>query len=295
MAQKQLSPYFSIVIPVYNDWEGLAHCLQSIAAQVRPPAFEVIVVDDGNESQVPESVYANTKDIADFKLVPIAHAGASEARNHGALLSRGDLILFVDSDCALEQNCLYELARSCNRNRGEVTFQLRITGEDGGIVGRSERLNLSAEQSVLLRSDSQIRWLNTSGFAIRRQMIQELDVIFNPKAIRASDTYLLCELMVRGQLPFYVPDAAVTHCVRLSFPMYLYKTVATASAENRTYAAIEKRGIHFQCTGAERLHMLGVMLKSAGHNSFGYDALAVVLVRKALRKLGMAASRLAAG
>jgi hypothetical protein len=126
-------------------------------------------------------------------------------------------------------------------------------------------------------------------------MIQELGVIFNPKAVRAQDTYLLCELMARGQLPMYVPDAIVTHCVRLSFPMYLYKAVAIASAENRTYTAIERRGIHFQCTDAERLQVLSALFKSAGHNSFGYDALAVVLVRKALRKLGRAASRWAVG
>ncbi len=295
MVQKHPSPYFSVVIPVWNDWEGLAHCLQSIAAQVRPPAFEVIVVDDGNESQAPESIYANTKDIAEFKLVPIAHAGASEARNHGATLSRGGLILFIDSDCTLEPNCLDELKKSCDKNPGEVAFQLRITGEGGDLVGRSERLRLSAVQSFFLQPDSHIRWLNTSGFAIRRQMIQELGVIFNPKAIRAHDTYLLCKLMVRGQLPLYAPDAAVTHRVRLSFPMYLYKAVATSSAESRDYAAIERLGIHFRCTGTERLHMLGVMFKSAGHNSFGYDALAVALVREALRKLGMAASRLAVG
>lgn len=295
MAEKRLTPYVSIIIPVYNDWEGLAHCLQSIAAQVHAPVFEVIVVNDGSESQVPESVCANTKDIAEFKLVPIAHVGAAEARNRGATLSRGDLILFVDSDCTLEQNCLCELARSCDKNPGEVAFQLRIAGEDGGIVGRSEWLHLSAEQSVLRQPDNHIRWLCTMGLAIRREMIQELGIIFNPKAIRAHDTYLLCEMIVRGRLPFYVPDATVTHCVRLSLTMYLYKAVATASAEGRTYAAIERRGIHFQCTNAERLQVLAVLFKGAGHNSLGYDAVAVVLVRRALKKLAKAASRLASG
>jgi hypothetical protein len=77
--------------------------------------------------------------------------------------------------------------------------------------------------------------------------------------------------------------------------MYLYKTVATASAVNRTYAAIESRGIHFQCTAAERLQVLGAMFKIAGHNSFGYDALAIVLIRAGLRKLGTTASRVASG
>jgi len=295
MAEDQLTPFISIVVPVYNDWEGLAYCLQSISTQVHPPAFEVIVVDDGNESQAPDSIYAIARDIAEFKLVPIAHVGASGARNYGTTISRGGLILFVDSDCALEQNCLYELAMSCHKYPGEVAFQLRITGEDGGIVGRSERLHLSTEQSVLLRPDSHIRWLCTAGFAIRRQTIPDLGVIFNPKAIRAQDTYLLCELMVRGKLPFYVADATVTHCVRLSFAKYLYKAVATASAINRTYAAVERRGIRFQCTNLERLQMLSVLFESAGQNSFGYDALAVVLVRKALKKLGIAVSRLAVG
>jgi glycosyltransferase involved in cell wall biosynthesis len=251
----------------------------------------VIVVDDGSDSQAPESIYAKTKDLADFKSVRIAHAGVSEARNHGAALSRGGLILFVDSDCRLAPNCLYELARSCDQNPGEVAFQLRITGEDRGIVGRSERLRLSALQSVLLQPDSHIRWLGAGGVAIRRKMIQELGVIFNPQAVRSEDTYLLGELMVRGQLPFFVRDAAVTHCVRLSFPTYLYKPLVIASTENITYAEIERRGIRFHCTNAENLQMLSALFKSAGQNSLGYDALAVVLVRKALRKLGLEASR----
>ena len=43
----------SIIIAVYNDWPKLRRCLEALGNQVQPPAFEVIVVDDGGREGAP--------------------------------------------------------------------------------------------------------------------------------------------------------------------------------------------------------------------------------------------------
>jgi glycosyltransferase involved in cell wall biosynthesis len=90
----------SIVIPVYRDAEraiALVHAL----AQPRPasaPALDIILVDDGSRDGTLEKLLAGTSGLA--RVHPLAtNAGRSAARNAGAALARGDVILFTDCDC----------------------------------------------------------------------------------------------------------------------------------------------------------------------------------------------------
>ncbi|HLD24798.1 MAG TPA: glycosyltransferase, partial [Patescibacteria group bacterium] len=44
-----MKPYLSVIIPYYNNPEGLEKLLGSLAKSKKAPAFEVIVVDDGSD------------------------------------------------------------------------------------------------------------------------------------------------------------------------------------------------------------------------------------------------------
>jgi hypothetical protein len=68
----------------------------------------------------------------------------------------------------------------------------------------------------MLQPDGSIRYLNTAGFAIRRKGADVAAGLFEPVARRAEDTLLLANLMRRGQLPLFVPDAIVEHAIPLS-------------------------------------------------------------------------------
>jgi glycosyltransferase involved in cell wall biosynthesis len=86
-------PTVSVVIPCYNQGRFVGEAIASALAQTTP-AVEVIVVDDGSCD--------DTRDVV-RRFPGVAYAwqpnrGLSHARNRGCQLSRGEYVVFLDSD-----------------------------------------------------------------------------------------------------------------------------------------------------------------------------------------------------
>jgi glycosyltransferase involved in cell wall biosynthesis len=276
-------PTFSIVIPVYNDWISLDQCLQSLGKQSNSPSFEVIVVDDGSTESTPESI---RNSVQEYQLTAIwqSHAGIPAARNHGIRASKGEVVLFVDADCRLRSNCLAILSEAIARAPLHDCFQLRLLGNRSSLVGRAEELRLMALQEHTLQPDGRIRYLNTAGFAIRRARTVETD-LFDPTALRAEDTLLLVNLMQRGELPLFVPEAIVEHTIQLSLLACLRKDAQSAYLERRAYAIIAAKGVRIRATQRERLRLLLAMWKTAGERSIGRLAWITLVFRQTLQRM----------
>lgn len=89
----------SIIIPHYNDPEGLAACLRSLEAQTADKSrFEVIVCDNDSDKPV-EGLEQYDLDV---RLVVESRRGAGPARNAGVEVARGKFLAFTDCDCVLE-------------------------------------------------------------------------------------------------------------------------------------------------------------------------------------------------
>lgn len=87
----------SIVTPVYNNPKQIAKLLESLRAdKQRYPDLEVIAVDDGSATGSVKDV-VESSGIARYVRLD-KNSGPAKARNEGARLSKGDIVLFVDSD-----------------------------------------------------------------------------------------------------------------------------------------------------------------------------------------------------
>ncbi|MGO8807835.1 MAG: glycosyltransferase family A protein [Candidatus Sulfotelmatobacter sp.] len=279
-------PFLSVIVPVYNDWDKVTHCISSILNQKQPPSFEVIVVDDGSTHEAPRF-----PEVSNLTLVRENHMGVSHARNRGIEVARGELLLFVDSDCVLKPNCLCELERTFRERPQQLAFQLHIVGENSTMVGRAEWLNLHAIQSVLTDHDGCIRWLNTAGFAVVRSFVLSTGLRFEPRAIRAQDTYLLSELIRKGHLPYLATNCVVDHCVGLGITEYIYKSFRTAFATQRTYTLIQSNGVRVHATAEQRLRIFKAMIANANGRQFGLSAFLVAICRYASGKMGLIIAR----
>src|SRR5208282_1440743 len=277
------TPLFSIVISVYNDWISLDQCLQSLARQSNSPSFEVIVVDDGSAEAAPEFI-RDAGYSYPLQLIEQAHAGIPVARNRGVENSRGAVLLFVDADCRLRDNCLSALSAAIARSPQHDCFQLRLVGDCSNLVGRAEELRLIALQNHMLQPDGRIRYLNTAGFALRRTRADVKAGIFDPLALRAEDTLLLANLMQAGDLPLFVPQAVVEHVILLSLPACLRKDIQSVYLERRTNHIIAARRMKIRMTHRERLQLISSMWKTAGQPSIGRSAWFVVVLRQALQR-----------
>jgi glycosyltransferase involved in cell wall biosynthesis len=98
----------SVIIPVYNNYKELSKCLKSLEEQTFSD-FEVILVDDGSDKK--EILSKSNLDIQFFK---IEHGGAPNARNYGFKKSKGEFVLFCDSDMELKSNCLEKMYNALN-------------------------------------------------------------------------------------------------------------------------------------------------------------------------------------
>lgn len=103
----------SIVIPSYNSANTIKYTLNSIKyqklTQKEQKLIEIIIIDDGSTDNT-EDVISNFINILPIRYVRQNHLGRSCARNLGANLANGDILIFVDSDIVLENHFIREHA-----------------------------------------------------------------------------------------------------------------------------------------------------------------------------------------
>ncbi|MEB3288245.1 MAG: glycosyltransferase [Vampirovibrionales bacterium] len=107
------SPYFSIIIPVYNGELFLEPTLKSLKAQ-NFQDFEVILVDDGSTDSSVSIIEPFLAD-ARFKLHQQQNQGVAHARNNGFSQAKGQYIGFLDADDCWFPEMLDEVARTIQR------------------------------------------------------------------------------------------------------------------------------------------------------------------------------------
>lgn len=100
----------SIIIPVYRTAATLMRCVESIAAQ-QDARFEMILVDDGSPDSCPAMCDSLAAADSRIRVIHKPNGGLSSARNAGIEASRGDLLMFVDSDDHIAPGTLSALSR----------------------------------------------------------------------------------------------------------------------------------------------------------------------------------------
>jgi GT2 family glycosyltransferase len=91
----------SIVIPVHNGGESFQNCLSSLN-QFIPPSTEIIVVVDGGSDASEQLARSFGAKVVTF---PTA-GGPARARNLGAKVAKGDILLFLDADVTIHAQTL---------------------------------------------------------------------------------------------------------------------------------------------------------------------------------------------
>jgi glycosyltransferase involved in cell wall biosynthesis/peptidoglycan/xylan/chitin deacetylase (PgdA/CDA1 family)/ubiquinone/menaquinone biosynthesis C-methylase UbiE len=93
-----MSPEVSVVVPTHNRADRFQTTLDALAAQTYPTdGFEVIVVADGCKDNTVELV-RNYQAPYRLRWTELPGNGAAQARNRGAELAEGRLLIFMDDD-----------------------------------------------------------------------------------------------------------------------------------------------------------------------------------------------------
>jgi glycosyltransferase involved in cell wall biosynthesis len=111
----------SVIVPVYNEKSVLENCVESLGAQTYSN-FEIVVVDDGSTDGTLEILKNLKKSLPNFNFIKQSHLGAGAARNAGAKLSKGEILVFVDADMTFDKDFLRNLTASITKGETKGTF-----------------------------------------------------------------------------------------------------------------------------------------------------------------------------
>ena len=115
-----------IIIPVYNTPSDLLErCLTSAIRQTYRDV-KVIVIDDGSTAKNTIAVLEKYCKIGSLELYVQQNNGVSTARNLGLSKSRGDYVLFLDSDDYIDEDYLERIASIAISKNKDLVFSGRV-------------------------------------------------------------------------------------------------------------------------------------------------------------------------
>jgi len=220
-----LPAFISVVIPTYNRPLQLEACLGALSESNYPrERFEVVVVDDGGTAPLSEVIDTRRK-VLQIRLSRQERAGPAAARNRGAALARGDLLVFTDDDCLPEPDWLPALARHAEARPSHLIGGATINAlPDNLFSSASQHLVSYLYEYSTSRAGSQ-GWrgfftsnnlaVPVAGFA----QIDGFDVRF---PLAAGEDRDFCDRWVAQGLPMsFAPDACIRHAHRLDPASFL--------------------------------------------------------------------------
>lgn len=116
-----MTPFLSIIIPVYKVEPYLGKCLDSIVGcngleGGNKYNIEVIVVDDGSPDKSGEIADGYSEKYPYFRVIHKQNAGVAAARNTGIMAASGEWLYFMDSDDWLADGALGLIQRQTLEN-----------------------------------------------------------------------------------------------------------------------------------------------------------------------------------
>ena len=115
------SPFFSIIMPVYNAANWLQDSIDSIMSQSYHN-WELICVNDGSQDESLAIMEQYASSDSRIKVLNQLNAGASVARNNGVEAAKGNYIMFLDSDDFFDSQALAILSEVVAKSNPDMIF-----------------------------------------------------------------------------------------------------------------------------------------------------------------------------
>jgi len=210
----------SVVVPVYNAIKTIDICLSSLLSQ-RFSDYEIIVVDDGSTDETVERVkkYPVT-------LISGPHKGVSAARNRGVKASKGDIIIFIDSDCVVGKDLITNIIKPLQDP------EIGITQAWWKIMNKHKLTSslIFKTYEYFMQDLKYLDFLWSYCFAIKRDLFQKVGG-FDKSLKRTEDVDFAYKVIKSGYKIYLMKDVRVGHFFRESLLAHIKVNVETAKEE----------------------------------------------------------------
>lgn len=188
------TPRVSVVLPVYNTRQYLADCLDSLVAQdVAEGVLEVVAVDDGSTDGSGELLdeYA-----ARHPFLRVFHQENSgwpgQPRNRGIEESRGEYVLFVDSDDWLGAECIRRLDEFVREHGSDVVVPRIVSTSAPPGKRKAWRTAVDADLRRVFKTLSPQK-------LFRREFVEEHGLRFPEGEVRLEDGIFVTHAYLLGR------------------------------------------------------------------------------------------------
>ena len=123
----------SIILPIYNEEETLAKCVQRVLAVQLPLQRELIFVDDAStdgSALVIEEICRQNPDLTFKTIIHEKNQGKGAALRSGFAQATGDIILVQDADLEYNPQEYPKLLKPILDGRADVVYGSRFTGSE---------------------------------------------------------------------------------------------------------------------------------------------------------------------
>jgi len=219
------------VIPVYNAAATLDECLGSLYRCAHDD-FEVIVVSDGSKD---DSVEIAKKYPCRIEVLQ-QNSGPAFARNKGAQIASGDILLFIDADVKVKDDALRLVDKTFRKDRS-------INVAQGVYSGKVKYKNVATQYQQNFYAfyawhlcDKYVSTLTTGCFAIRKKIFLDSGG-FNEKIKRATaeDEEFGYKLIAAGNKIILLKELEVEHMVEYPFGKFLKRGFTMSAATMKSY------------------------------------------------------------
>ena len=187
-----MTPFFSVVIPVYNRAGPLGHALRSVLAGSEQD-FEIVVVDDGSTDNPAHVV----EELADPRILFLRqeNGGGGAARNSGIDKARGRYVAFLDSDDAFLPHHLSAMRKLLEPGQVGYARILVDRGDGKSFLKPPRAIRDGEDMATYLLCER--GFIPTSTMVVERAAAQAIG--FHENLPAAEDTDFAIRLALSGQ------------------------------------------------------------------------------------------------
>jgi GT2 family glycosyltransferase len=216
-------PELSVILVSYNDRTHIKECLSSITDTLKDIPYEVIVIDNLSSDGTPEWIRANAPRVR--LIANTENVGFARANNQGIGESRGEYILFLNTDTILKPQAVALLLEELKSDRtigavgpallsGERAFQVSFGRKVSFFREIFQKMVLNSYYRVRLKSRMEKRrvgWLSAACLLTRKEIVEEVGVFDENFFLYFEDIDFCVRIGKKGYVLEYLPQARVYH------------------------------------------------------------------------------------
>jgi len=216
-------PFVSIIIPVYNDENGIKDTLLALFNQNYPgDRFEIIVIDNNSTDDTHKIILETALDFkGNIVFEKEKRTGSYTARNKGLQISKGEIIAFIDSNMTVKPDWLQKGVKRMFREKVDYLgcrIQVRPSRNKPSLC---ERYNIALGFPVK-------DYMEIDGYAPTACLFVKRSVIdaarkFDDRLLSGGDVEFGNRVRNHNFKMFFDPDNIMYHPARSSFTSLLKK------------------------------------------------------------------------